>query len=197
MKKSKYRKGLATLLKKPFFTTADAKKYGVPVQTLAYLMVKGKLERIQRGIYRVLQYEPVVDFQWENLALIAASIPKGVICLVSALCYYELSDQIMREVWIAIPHESKAPKRLRTRIVRMRNLSLGRVRINLGEFKVQIFNRERSVVDAFRFLGIEIALKALQSYLRSKDHKPQIGKLAEYAKRLRVDLTPYILSYTT
>lgn len=197
MRKSKYSKGIGLLLKKPFFTIAEAKKHGVTVQALAYLTDKGVLERIQRGIYRTVEYETSVEFQWENLALMAASIPNGVICLISALCYYELTDQIMREAWIAIPHQSKAPKRHRTRIVRMRNLDLGRVHIKIGEFKVQIFNRERCIVDAFRYLSIEIALKALQSYLQSRDHKPQLEKLVDYAKVLRVDLMPYILSYTT
>lgn len=79
----------------------------------------------------------------------------------------------------------------------MRNMTLGRTDLMLGEFKVAIFDRERCVVDAFRYLSKEIALKALQKYLKSKDHKPDFKKLAEYADLLRVDLAPYILSYTT
>ncbi len=164
---------------------------------LAYLAKKGLLERVAPGIYRSVQYESVVAFEWENLALRAASIPNGVICLISALCYYRLTDQIMREAWIAIPHRSKTPKHPLTRIVRMRNIELGQIEIKMGEYTVHIFDRERCIVDAFRYLSKEIALKALQNYLKSKDYKPQLKKLAEYAKLLRTDLTPYILSYTT
>lgn len=141
-----------------------------------------------------MDYEPKVEFQWENLAFIAASVPEGVICLISALCYYELTDQVMREVWIAVPHASYPPKRPNTKIIRMRNSSLGKKEITLGEYKVHIFDRERCIVDAFRYLSKEIALKALKKYLQDK---PDLKKLGCYAKKLRMDITPYIIAYTT
>ena len=197
MRQSKYRKHLLHLLKKPFFTIKEARKFKIPKHALAYLAKKGDLERVSRGIYRSSKYEPLVDFEWENLALRAATIPQGVICLISALCFYDLTDQIMRDAWIAIPHSCRAPQKPQTRIIRMRNLELGKTTIKMGEFKVHIFDRERCVVDAFRYLSKEIALKSLQNYLQGKNHKPQLKKLSDYAKKLRVDLAPYILSYTT
>jgi predicted transcriptional regulator of viral defense system len=197
MNQLKYIKQLKPLLKRPFFTPSEAKKYGIPRHALAYLVEKGLLIRLYQGIYRDANYEPKVEFQWENLAWVAASIPKGVICLVSALCYYDLTDQIMREVWIAVPHNSHPPSRPNTRIIRMRNLKLGITKITLGEYSVRIFDRERCIVDAFRYLNKEIAIKALQQYFRGVSHRPQPQKLGEYAKILRVNITPYILSYTT
>jgi predicted transcriptional regulator of viral defense system len=197
MRQSKYMKQLKQFLSVPFFTAADAEKQDVPRHALAYLVKKGILERIYPGAYRFALYEPEVEFQWENLALIAASIPDGVICLISALCYYDLTDQIMREVWIAIPHESHPPKRPNTRIVRMRNVKLGKIEIVLGEYNVHIFDRERCIVDAFRYLSKEIAIKAIQRYFQNTKYKPDPKKLGAYAKTLRVNITPYILSYTT
>ena len=197
MRQSKYAKLIDPLHQKPFFTVAEAEEYGIPRHTLVYLVKKGVLTRICPGIYQSSLYEPKVEFEWENLALAAASIPDGVICLISALCYYDLTDQIMREAWIAVAHQSRAPKRPNTRIVRMRNIKLGREKISLGEFTVQIFNRERCIVDTFRYLSKEIAIKALQRYFRDTNYKPQSKKLAEYAKALRINITPYILSCTT
>ncbi len=197
MRQSKYLKQLEQFTNIPFFKVVDAEKRGVPRQALAYLVKKGILERIYPGTYRFSQYEPEVEFQWENLALVAGSISEGVICLISALCYYGLTDQIMRQVWIAVPHESYPPKRPNTRVVRMRNVMLGKIEIALGEYKVQIFDRERSVVDAFRYLGKEIAIKAMQRYFQSTEYKADPKKLGTYAKILRVNITPYILSYTT
>src|SRR5689334_10013257 len=101
MRPLKYLEKLEPFINIPLFTSAEAEKQGVPRQALAYLVKKGVLERVYPGAYRFSQYEPEVEFQWENLALIAASIPDGVICLISALCYYGLTDQVMREVWIA------------------------------------------------------------------------------------------------
>ncbi len=190
-------KQLERFLQVPFFTAADAEKLDVPRHALAYLVKRGTLERLYPGAYRFSQYEPEVEFQWENLALVAASVPDGVICLISALCYHDLTDQIMREIWIAVPHESHPPKRPNTRIVRMRNIELGRIEITLGEYKVYIFDRERCVVDAFRYLSKEIAIKAIQRYFHTTKFKTEPKKLGAYAKALRVNITPYILSYTT
>ena len=197
MRQSKYIKQLEQFVNVPLFTAADAEKQDVPRHALAYLVKRGTLERIYPGAYRFSQYEPEVEFQWENLALVAVSIPDGVICLISALCYYDLTDQIMREVWIAVPHASYPPRRPNTRIIRMRNIKLGKIEITLGEYNVHIFDRERCVVDAFRYLSKEIAIKAIQRYFQSTKHKPDPKKLGAYAKTLRVNITPYILSYTT
>lgn len=197
MRQSKYIKQLEPLLGMPFFTTKEAIQNGIPRHALAYFVQRGILERVYTGTYRSPHYIPKVDFEWEHLAQIAASISDGVICLISALCYYNLTDQIMREAWIAIPHHVFAPKRPGTRIVRMRNMEIGILEIPMGEFRVRIFDRERTIVDAFRYLSKEIAIKAIQRYMQGGEYKPEPKKLAQYAKVLRVDLTPYILSLTT
>ena len=164
---------------------------------LAYFCSKGQIERVSRGIYRVKQVDFDRDFEWEDLALTALSIPNGVICLISALCYYGLTDEIMREFWIAVPHSTTSPSRTNAHIVRMRNISFGQITIKIGSQKLKIFDRERTVVDSFRYLDKETALKALQAYLKtSKDRKPDIEKILRYAKKLRVDLTPYIAAFT-
>lgn len=117
MRHLKYLEKLEPFVNFPFFTAAEAEKKGVPRHALAYLVKRGTLERIYPGAYRFSHYEPAVEFQWENLALVAASIPEGVVCLISALCYYGLTDQIMREIWVAVPHESYPPRRPNTRII--------------------------------------------------------------------------------
>lgn len=198
MAKSKYNSKIQSFAKKPTFTAADARKAGIPSRMLSYFCKKGVIERISRGVYMGTQAELDIDFEWEDLALIAMSIPKGVICLISALCYYSLTDQIMREFWIAIPHSSWSPQRAKTRIVRMRNLKLGQTKIRIGQSSLKIFDRERTVVDAFRYLSQEVAIKALKAYLHpSADHKPDLNKLIAYAKQLRVDIHPYIVALTT
>jgi len=189
MRQSKYIRSLEPLLREPLFTAKEAESRGVPRHALAYYVKTGILERLYPGAYRSSAYEPMVDFSLEHVAWAATSIPEGVICLISALCIYDLTDQIMREAWIAIPNYAYASKRPDTRIIRMRNIDLGKTEITLGEFRVKIFNRERCVIDAFRYLSHEIAIKALQRYLQGKAYKPDLKKLQEYAKILRVKLT--------
>jgi len=129
--------------------------------------------------------------------LTASSIPHGVICLISALCYYDLTDQIMREYWIAIPNEDKCPKRPHTRIVLMRNIRLGQIIVKIGNYNLNIFDRERTIIDAFRYLNHEVAIKALQAYLTtSANYQPNLPKLSQYAKLLRTNITPYIMAMT-
>ena len=133
----------------------------------------------------------------EDLVLTAASVPNGVVCLSSALYLYEMTDQILREYWIAVPNADKSPKRPHTRIVRMRNMTLGTTTLQLGAHTLKIFDRERTVVDAFRFLSDEIAIKALQAYLAGHTHKPDLAKLSAYAKTMKVNLSPYLMALTT
>ncbi|MBM3191384.1 MAG: hypothetical protein FJZ63_01855, partial [Chlamydiae bacterium] len=185
------------LAKKAVFTTKEAHEAGVPPRMLAHFCKRGLIERISRGFYKGGIAEIDIDFRWEDLALVAMSIPNGVICLISALCYYGLTDQIMREFWIAVPHALKSPKRPKTHIIRMRNIELGQTEISVGEDRLKIFDRERTVVDAFRHLSHEIALKALQEYLKQRDPKPNLDKLLKYAKKLRVNIYPYVMALTT
>ena len=192
---SKYSAALKAMSKKAVFSSAEGRKAGIPPRMLAYFCAKGQIERVSKGMYKINNLD--FDSEWEDLAITALSIPNGVICLISALCYYGLTDEIMREFWIAIPHATTSPVRANAHIVRMRNISFGQTTIKIGNQKLKIFNRERTVVDSFRYLDKETSLKALQAYLKtSNDRKPDIDKLLRYAKTLRVDLTPYISAFT-
>ncbi|WP_039360817.1 type IV toxin-antitoxin system AbiEi family antitoxin domain-containing protein [Candidatus Protochlamydia amoebophila] len=197
MKQSKYERAFQKLSKKSVFTSVDGLSAGIPSRMFSYFCSKGQIERVSRGIYKIKEIEFDQDFEWEDLALTAMSIPNGTICPISALCYYELTDEIMREFWIAVPHSTTSPKRENAHIVRMRNTTLGQITIKIGNDDVKIFDHERTIVDAFRYLDKEIALKALQTYLKAtKENKPDLKKLRKYAKTLRVDLTPYIMAFT-
>jgi predicted transcriptional regulator of viral defense system len=197
MLKSKYSEAFKALIKKEIFSSDEGREAGIPARMLAYFCAKGEIERVSRGMYKIKNLDFNSQFEWEDLAVTVLSIPNGVICLISALCYYGLTDEIMREFWIAVPHTTTSPARENTRIIRMRNISFGQTTIKIGSWKLKIFDRERTIVDAFRYLDKETALKALQAYLKtSKENKPDIDKLLGYAKKLRVDLNPYISAFT-
>lgn len=196
MKNSKYYDKIRPLLKKPSFTSKEAREKGVPTRMLDYFCKIGGLERIDRGIFKSKEYQSEIEIDLEDLVLVVRSIQDGIICLISALYYYDLTDQIMREYWIAIPNKNRAPKRKHTRIIRMRNVTLGLKEIKIGGIKVKIFDRERTVIDAFRYLDKEVALKALKKYLEDKNYKPNIDKLREYAEKMNANIDQYILAMT-
>lgn len=195
--RSKYSEAFKKLSKKAVFSSAEGREAGIPSRMLAYFCQKGRIEKVGRGMYKIKNLDFDSAFEWEDLAITALSIPNGVICLISALCYYGLTDEIMREFWIAIPHATTSPSRENARIIRMRNISFGQTTVKIGSRKIKIFDRERTIVDAFRYLDKETALKALQTYLKvDKESKPDIDKLLRYAKKLRINLTHYISAFT-
>jgi predicted transcriptional regulator of viral defense system len=198
MSKHQRKSSLSELLKKPLITAKEAALAGLSRRMLAYYCSRGIFQRVGRGVYRGSNFDSKAPADLESLALTAASIPYGVICLISALYYYGLTDQIMREYWIAIPNKYKVLKRSNVRIIRMRNISLGQTEVKIGEYKVRIFDRERTIIDAFRYLSIEIAIKALKAYFsHARLYKPDLRKLERYAREFKIDISPYILSFTT
>ena len=189
---------LSKLLKKVSFTSTEAKEAGVHPSVLSYYVKKGILERIDRGVYRSATQAEEVDFRWEDLIQIISSIPSGVICLITALAIYEITEEIPREHWIAVPNSSKAPVRKMTRIVRMRNMELGLTTIKIGNQSIPIFDVERTIVDSFRYLDIEVAIKSLKMAIANPDiPRLDLIKLTNYAKKLRVNINPYLLTVTT
>jgi len=188
---------LNKLLKRPSFTSRDASSLGISSSLLAYYVKLGVIERVARGVYRNPEVKSSAPFEWQDLLETAQSIPDGTICLISALAYYGLTQEIQRQYWIAIPHEARNIKRPKTKIVRPRNFKLGRIPLKLGGYKTHIFDKERCVVDAFKKLSKESAMYSLKAYLKRTDkHKPDLPKLARYARELRVDVQPYIEALT-
>lgn len=185
------------LLSKPFFSSSEARLLGVHPSALAYHCKTGALERVGRGFYREPNRELNVPIEWEDLVLKALSIPEGVVCLSTALIFYNLTDEFAREFWIAVPREKWPPKRELTRIVRLSNMKLGKVSIDMGEVKINFFDRERTIVDSFRYLPIETAVTALKRYLKAdNEYTPDLKKLNSYAKKLKVDISPYVMALT-
>ena len=84
--------------------TAEAIRLGIHPRTLYQLREDGLLEQLAKGVYRLIE---VPDFSEPDLVLISKKIPHGVICLISALAYYEITSQIPHFVYVAIPTKSR------------------------------------------------------------------------------------------
>ena len=189
---------LKDLFERPVFYAAEAREAGIHPSRLSYYVKTNRIERIGHGVYRGVKSFVDADFQWEDLVIIAKSIQQGVVCLISALALYELTDEMPREHWIAVSHSTTAPKRENTRIVRMRDLNTGKTIFTIGKETIKIFDRERTIVDTFRYLSKEIAIKALKAAVRSNSEKKlDIKKLQQYAKHFGINLDLYILTVTT
>ncbi len=189
---------LIPLLNQPSFTSKEAKLLGVAASVLSHYLKAGKLKRIRRGVYQAIDYQNSEAFRWLDLIEVVHSINGGVVCLISALAVYDLTEEIPRQHWIGIRHGTSARSSRQIKIVRFRDLDLGKIEIELEGTLVPIFDRERTIIDAFRLLSRETAIKALKSAV-AQGGKSRIDliKLEAYAKKLQFDISPYLLSITT
>ncbi len=189
---------LVPLLNQPSFTSKEAKALGVPAAVLSHYVKAGKLKRIRRGVYQAIDYQNPEAFRWLDLIEAVHSINGGVVCLISALAVYDLTEEIPRQHWIGIRHGTSARSSRQIKVVRFRDLDLGKVEIELEGARIPIFDRERTIIDAFRLLSRETAIKALKT-ASAKGGKNRIDliKLEAYAKKLHFDISPYLMSITT
>ena len=189
---------LQPLSKRSYFTSQQARHLGVSSALLAYYSNIGLLTRVERGVYQSHSVSAKTSLQWGDLIQAIQVIPQGVICLATALTIYGYSEEKNRQYWIAIPHSTSAKASRLIKIARMRNAELGKTMISLDGVKVPIFDRERTIIDAFRQLGREAAIKALKIAITQKGAaKIDLVKLQTYAKKLRVAIEPYLLAVGT
>ena len=87
--------------------TSEAVEAGVQSRTLGDLVDGGVLQKLSRGLYRLSELPPVTD---PDLVMIALRIPNGVITLVSALVFHELTLEVPRQIQLAIKAGSEKPR---------------------------------------------------------------------------------------
>lgn len=188
---------LKKLLSAMSFTSKEAKANGVSSEMLAYYVRIGDIERLGRGLYRGIRAPTMINFQWEDLVVAVRNTTDGVICLTSALALYELTEEIPRQHWIAIRHGTRYQTNTSVKVVRMRNHTLGKTVMDIEGMAVPIFDKERTILDAFRYLSKETALKALRTGLQQPlAQRINIEKLRTYAKKMRVNIDPYLMAMT-
>ncbi|MCA2960508.1 MAG: hypothetical protein IOD12_09660 [Silvanigrellales bacterium] len=182
-------------MSQPSFTIEEAAALGVSRHHLAYYVRTGDLRLIGPGRYCDPTRPVLTDWKWEDLLRIVTSVEGGIVCGLSALDLHDLTDEIPREHWIAIPKEMKKPEIAGVRFVRTSHLALGQTRLKLEVYEVPVFDKERAVVDAFRLLSREVAIKSLQRL--AKQGPLDFQKLNSYARTLRVKIEDFLLAAST
>ena len=179
----------------------DVTQHGLPTIALTRLVQAGKLERVARGLYGL---PGATISEHRSLAEVSARVPKGVVCLLSALRAHEIGTQAPFEVWIAIPPHMVAPRldQPAIRVVRMSDQALadGVERRIIDGVKVPVFTAARTVVDCFKFrnkIGLDVALEALRDGWSQR--KFTLDDLWRHATQARVAnvMRPYIEAITS
>jgi predicted transcriptional regulator of viral defense system len=126
-------------------------------------------------------------------------VPRGVVCLLSALQFHELTTQLPREIWLAIGEKDWRPAAsgMRIRIVRFSPLALSEgVESHVVDgVRVNVFNPAKTIADCFKYrnkIGLDVAIEALRDGLGKR--KCTVDELWRYAKVDRVSavMRPYI-----
>ena len=174
----------------------DLEASDLPGTYLARMARRGQLERVGRGLYTTVDAAP--GEHW-SLALAAKRAPKGVVCLLSALRFHELTTQAPYQVWLAIGPKDRAPKLDGTslRIVRFSGEAreAGIETHCIEGVPVRIYGPAKTVADCFKFrnkIGVDLAVEALRNCF--EERRCSVDELNEYARVCRVSrvIRPYL-----
>ena len=168
--------------------SADFVAAGIRASDVVNLCNAGILSRVRHGYYEITEKSEVSEEQ-----LLATLVPKGIVCVESALFHYGYSDFAPRKWSIAVPRSMSRTKlnvdvlALQPYYVQAELYDLGKTIGNFNGVVLPVYDRERTICDCFKYrakLDNEIFNKALNAY--ANDTEKNLSNLSAYAKKLRV-----------
>jgi predicted transcriptional regulator of viral defense system len=178
--------------------TSEAIEAGISPKTFYAMRDQGILVRMSRGLYRLANVSPP---GYPDLITVAMRLPKAVICLISALDYYNLTEQIPHFVYIALTQYAEMPRINHPPLDIIwpseKIYQAGVQDIILDNIKVKIYDVEKTITDCFKYrnkIGLDVAVDAVQRYFDQPSRAQDLNALMGYAKLNRVEkiITPYI-----
>ena len=180
----------------------------VTATTVSRMKQKGLIHQLSRGLYQLT--DASIDTH-HALAEAAKLIPKGVVCLTSALAFHELTDTIPSRVWMAIGAKDRLPRAENPPLQFVRFgqkvLTSGIKNYVIEGVNVRIYNPAKTVVDLFRYRrsagtryrkspGLNLALEGLREALRRRKATP--AEIAQYANEAGIwkVVQPYLDAMT-
>lgn len=179
---------------------SEFKASGITAATIGRMVKDGEVLRLARGLYQLP--DAPLDVH-HSLAEAAKKLPKGVVCLVSALAYHDLTDQLPRAVWMAIGTKDWEPKTdtppIRTVRFTDALLSDDVLTEQIEGVQVKVFGVAKTIADCFRHrrsVGQSVALEGLQEALRKRKTTP--AEIARHAERggVATVIRPYLEALT-
>ncbi len=187
---------LEYIRRKGIVRAKELNRLGIPTIYLTRLVQEGRIERVNRGLYRFPDAEITEHF---TLVQAVKKIPNGVVCLLSALSFHEFTTQLPHQIWIAV-ERGKWEAGLRDLPIRIFEFSgkafnegIEKHRIEGGTAKV--YCPEKTVADCFKYrnkIGLDVAMEALRECRRER--RCTNDDLWHYAKICRVAnvMRPYL-----
>jgi len=169
-------------------TFSDLKRLGLSAYNISLMVREGTLERIRRGLYRI----PGKVDEMSEVLEVSRLVPQGILCLLSALSWHELTTHIPKEYYVAIPNKARKPALpeyppIQVFYFTSCRYSIGQTTINVRGVPVRVYDKEKTICDLVYYrnrIGQDIVREALDKYISSKDRN--IQKLMRYSEKLRV-----------
>ena len=176
----------------------DLESHGLSRQALLRLQRRGILDRPARGLYVLADFE---TGEHHSLVEAAKLVPAGVICLLSALRFHNLTTQEPFEIWVAVGNKAWAPRPRAPALRLMRfsehSLTFGVEEHRIEGVAVRIYSPAKTIADCFKFrnkIGLDVAIEALQDCRRQrKATMDQIWNAAKVCRMANV-MRPYMES---
>ena len=187
------------LKKKAIIRPCDLTPLNIGRTTLSRLCIQGIVQKVGRGLYRLAD----ADVSEHDMLIEACkAVPNGIVCLLSALRYYELTTQSPHHIWMTIDVKARPAKtNLPIRFVRSSGATLrqGILIRKLHGATLRVYSPAKTVADCFKFrnkIGLDVALEALREC--NKKGLCNIDELWHYAKLCRVGnvMRPYLETMT-
>ena len=176
--------------------TREALESGIHPRTLYAMRHSGELERRARGVYRLADMPPLSN---PDLAMVGTRVPQGVVCLISALAFHDLTTQIPHLVHLALPRNTRTPKLdhppLQVYRFSTEAFNTGVETHTIEGIDVRVYSPEKTLADCFKYrnkIGLDVAIEALRSYRRRRGARLQ--RVLEFARVCRVEavIRPYL-----
>lgn len=176
----------------------ELKQAGFHTRKIKQILEQGKIEKIKPGLYRLSDMYGIGEYS-QGFIDVCNAMTKGIICLISALEFHQLSTINPSKVYVALPNSDKQsvieypPVNVFYFRDRFYDLGIEEIITKTGTFK--IYNAEKTICDMFRYrnkLGEDLALEGLKNFLKRKD--ADLFKLREYAIKCQVKtvMLPYL-----
>jgi predicted transcriptional regulator of viral defense system len=175
---------------------SEALYAGIHRRMLYSMLEAGIIGQLSRGLYRLTDLPPLGN---PDLVSVARKVPSGVICLISALAYHEITTQVPHEVYVALDRGTEAPRMnhppLRVFWFSGESFTVGIEQHKIDGVPVRIYSPEKTIADCFKYrnkIGLNLAIEALELYRERKRFK--CGDLAKFSQVCRVGkvMRPYL-----
>ena len=173
------------------FSIQELKDKGLSYYKINQLVKQGILIKLNKNYYENTNF----DGEESDFYYAYAYVPNGVICLLSAAVYYNLSTYRPDAIDIAIPRKARVSTlpewpELKIYYFTDERFSVGAEIIEVGKNKFRIYDIEKTVVDIVFYrekMGVEETKEVLSNYLHRKDRN--LNKLIRYAEMLKCEDT--------